>query len=191
MKLITRKPHFIYSHLDRLLLSCVFSTCWSKESFCSFFLPISSSVTAWLGLLDLRDWWRDLKMGRLKESQDQGTGLKWRLGFFKAVYPSWQKRRSDKKINSLLLFSCHWFLILLFRNPNIPAVKSHCWILFPTSLCWEHIETNTHGDCYPFKRPCNPTSLLSGLAFFFFPDCKTQFISRFILTAAVISVHKN
>lgn len=169
MKLITSKPHFIYTLIYT-------NVCWAvfffhlliervSPSFCSFFLSVPPSVTAWLGLLDLQDGWRDLKIDRLKESQNQGTGAKMMAWFKGCISPQTEKKWETDN-HSLLLFSpflsspssCHQLFILLFRNPNIPVVESHCWILFPTSLCWEHIET--HGDCYLFKRPYNSTSFL-------------------------------
>lgn len=164
--MITRKPYFIFSHLDRLLLSCVFSTCWWKESFCSFF-PLNLFICN-------SPVWAARSPGLMegfKDGPTQGKPRSRDWAKMRAWFEGWQKRRrrrSEKLINSPLLFSCHRFSILLFRNSNIPAVKSHCWIQFLTSLCYEHIETNTHGDCYPFKRPCNPTSFPLGLFFLFF-----------------------
>lgn len=126
------------------------------------------------------------------------SGLKWGLGlkpvYLRDLYPTEKKGETDK--HSLLLSSLsshHPFLIpALLRNPNIPAVESHCWIPFPTILCSEHIETNTHGDCYPFKRPCNPTISPLGPCLFFPPSLTARhglFHSSYSLTTAAISVN--
>lgn len=140
----------IYSQLDRLLLSCVFSTCWLKESPPAF---LSGSI-GWLSLLDLQDGWRDLQIYWYKRTQSVNQ---WERGW-QTVYSCWQKVRYWQYWYSLAHFfllaslpTSHQFLILLSGNVYIPAVKSHCWIWFQTTLCWEHIEIKTHGDCSYFK----------------------------------------
>lgn len=77
---------------------------------------------------------------------------------WQTVYSCWQKVRYWQYWYSLAHFfllaslpTSHQFLILLSGNVYIPAVKSHCWIWFQTTLCWEHIEIKTHGECSYFK----------------------------------------
>lgn len=162
--------------MDKRLLSSIYYPPAESvfPSFCSFSLSNSPSVTPWLRLLDLQNGWRDLKIDWLKESQDQGTGAKMRAWFIGCKSLLTEKKWETDN-HSLFLCppflsspsSCHKFLILHFRNPNIPVMESHCWILFPTNLCLEHTETD--GDCCFFKRPCNLTCFLEDLAFFLPP----------------------
>lgn len=56
----------------------------------------------------------------------------------------------------------------LLSTPGPPDPNSSPWgplhscgeksLLDPISCSlWEHMQTNTHGDCYSVKRPCNPS----------------------------------
>lgn len=182
--------HIIYSHLDQCLLSCIVSTCWFERvfpSFCSFSLSVPPSVTAWLGLLDHQDGWRDLKIDRLKESQDQGTGAKMR---FKGCRSALTEKKWETDNHSLSLFPpLHLISIFLppVLNSSLQEPKHSCGgksrlDLISYQLCWVHMEIVT----YSKGRVIQPVSL----TFFSFLTVKhSLFQSELFLTTAVISVN--
>lgn len=145
------------SHITRILYIHIWTDfCWAV-----YFppadwksLPLPFSVAQLAGS---QGWMEGFTDRLIQKDTICKPGGKWERGWH-TVYSCWQKVRYWQYWYSLAHFfllaslpTSHQFLILLSGNVDIPAVKSHCWIWFHTTLCWEHIEIKTHGDCYCLK----------------------------------------